>query len=356
MPCANKCLRESMADINLIKNLSEILGPSGFEDRVRSYIKSIIREYADEVFEDIFGNLYARIGEGEPRLMIAAHMDEVGFMVRHITENGFLKVVNLGGINPASALGAEVAVMTPNGDITGVIGSIPPHLMRDGGKPQVTIKSLFVDVGALSRKEVEEMGIRKGTPITFICKFKRRGNTIIGKAFDDRLGCAALIELIRTIERPREGSVYIVFTVQEEVGTRGAAVAAYRIHPKVALSIEGTIAADIPGVEPEEAVTFLGKGPSIRIMDAVMIANQKLFNLLIDVAESNNIKYQIQLSPKSGTDAGRIQYAREGVAVSNVSVPTRYSHYPASLVRMEDYEGLVRLLEAAIPKILEAFR
>ncbi|RLE67088.1 MAG: M42 family peptidase [Thermoprotei archaeon] len=343
-------------EVEVLRKLSEAPSPPGFEERVRGIIREMVEPYVDEVIEDSMGNLITRIGEGEPKVMLAAHMDEVGFLVTHITENGFLKIVNLGGVNPNVALGAKVVVLAEEGDRLGIVGSVPPHLLRGKREqPTVTIEDLFVDVGAESREEAEKMGIKVGTPITFHQPFYTSGNLMFGKAFDDRLGCAVLVNLAKRLESVEKGSVYLAFTVQEEVGLRGAVVASYRIAPRAALAIEGTIAADTPGIPPESQVTRTGKGPAVRIMDASVIANPRLFKCIIKVAEENKIPYQVQISPKSGTDAGRIQFAREGVAVSAVSVPARYIHSPLSMARIDDYLNTIKLLEAAIPAIIQEF-
>ncbi|RLE80719.1 MAG: M42 family peptidase [Thermoprotei archaeon] len=342
-------------EIEVLKLLSEIPSPPGFEHRVRTVIKDMIEDYVEELFEDSLGNLVARIGRGSPKLMLAAHMDEIGFLVRYITDDGFLKVTNLGGVNPNVAVGSKVVVLAEREDIVGVLGCVPPHLLK-AEKAQISVEELFVDIGASRKDEVLKRGVNLGTPLTFKQEFSTSGNLVFGKAFDDRLGCAVLVNLAKRLRDFRNGSIYLAFTVQEELGLRGATVAAYRIAPDVALSIEGTIAADIPGVSPENYITSLGKGPAIRAMDRSMVANPKLFRILIKVAEENSIPYQIQISPRSGTDAGKIQLARGGVAVSSVSVPARYIHSPLSVACVDDYLNAIKLLEIAIPEILECFR
>lgn len=344
-------------DIEIFKFLSEILGPPGFEDRVRDYILSQIEDYVNGYKIDALGNLITWIGEGEPKLMLDAHMDEIGFMVKYITDKGFLKITNLGGIKPIIAVGSKVSVMGDKNDITGIIGSIPPHLAKAGlDKTGLKIEDLYVDIGAENRDEVLKLGVHRGTPITFKQEFEDRGECIYGKAFDDRIGCGILVSLIKEIKNIDIGTIYAVFSVQEEVGSRGALIAAYNIDPKIAIALEGTIAADTPGVSPENSVTCLGKGPAIRIMDGSMIANKKLFNIIRDTAEDRKIPYQIQLSPYSGTDAGKIQLVRRGVAVTSLSVPSRYIHTPLSMAKKSDIENTIKLIRYSIPEILKRFK
>ena len=344
-------------DIEVFKSLSEMPGPSGFEDRIRDYILTQIENYVDGYKIDALGNLITWIGDGEPKLMLDAHMDEIGFIVKYITDKGFLKIANLGGIKPMIAIGSKVSVMGDKGDITGVVGSIPPHLAKAGlDKTGLKIEDLYIDIGAENKDEVLELGIHKGTPIVFKQEFEERGKYIYGKAFDDRIGCGILVSLIKEVKDIETGTLYAVFSVQEEVGCRGALTAAYNINPKIAIAIEGTIAADTPGVSPENTITSLGRGPAIRIMDGSMIANKKLFNIIKNIAEERKIPYQIQLSPYSGTDAGKIQLVRRGVAVTSLSVPSRYIHTPLSIAKKSDLENTIKLIRYSIPEILERFK
>ncbi len=340
--------------INTVSKLSNALGPSGFEDRVRKTIVEEIENYVDDLFIDSFGNVITSKGSGRPYIMLDAHMDEIGFIVRHITERGFLKVAALGGINVLNVIGKEVVLLGSKDDVIGVLGSIPPHLLKkmDTSKSLPSIEDLFIDIGASDKEEVYSRGIEEGTPATFAPFFMESDKYIFGKAFDDRLGCSIFIELIKNIE-VSDGTVYFVFSVQEEVGLRGATVSSNRIKPDLALALEGTIAADIPGMPEEKFVTVLGKGPAIRIMDASMIANRKMVSYLRNIAKENNIPYQLQLSPYSGTDAGRIQFAGEGVPTTVVSVPSRYIHSPISLAYKEDVYNTYLLVKLFLESVLK---
>ena len=336
-----------MVDLSydLLKRLVEAPAPPGFEDRVRRIVLEVISDLGFEAEVDSPGNVYVKVGNGQPITLIAAHMDEVGFMVKGVTSRGFLKVVSLGGINPSTAIGSEVVVMGDKGDLAGIVGSIPPHIAGREGR-EMRIEDLFIDIGASSAEEAEEMGVTKGSPITFMGRFRESGRVVMGKAFDDRLGCFTLLEALKTANSPEKGTVYVVFTVQEEVGTRGAAAAALRVKPDYGIAVEGTLATDTPGIPKEDWVTELGKGPAIRVMDATLVANRRLVNHVVKLAEDAGIRVQYQLSPKSGTDAGR--FSLTGAASTAISIPTRYVHSPIALALKEDVESTAKLLSLLI--------
>ena len=340
--------------INILSKFSNALGPSGFEDRIREVIINEIKGYIDDMVVDNFGNLIVHKGEGRPKIMLDAHMDEVGFIVKYITEKGFIKVAALGGINTVNVIGKSVILMGDKNDVLGVLGSVPPHLLKhdNASKNLPTIDDLFIDVGARNREEVIELGIEEGIPSTFSPFFREDERYVFGKAFDDRIGCTILAKLIKEIEVSK-GTIYFVFSVQEEVGLRGATIASSKIKPDLALALEGTIAADIPGVPEERYVTVLGNGPAIRVMDASIISNRKMVSLLRSVARANSIPYQLQLSPYSGTDAGRIQFAGEGVPTTVVSVPSRYIHSPISLAYKDDIKYTYTLTKEFLETVLE---
>jgi len=327
--------------LDLLRELSIAPGPPGREDEVRSLIEREIAAYVDEAFTDPFGNLYAvKRGSSEKKVMIAAHMDEVALMTRYIEENGFLRVTNLGGLNPTQLLAQRVLVHGKK-KMRGVIGTLPVHVSKDE-KP--TMDDLYVDIGAESREQVSSMGIRPGTVITFDVPFiyQEETGTVIGKAFDDRLGCLVLIEVLKAV-KPAV-TIYGVFTSQEERGMKGATVATNRVQPDLAFVLEGTIASDVPNVPPHKHVTELGRGPAIRVMDRTVIVQEKLLEYMINIAEENKIKYQLQLSPTSGTDAAEISIRGKGAPVGIISVPSRYIHTPSSLAKIGDIEETIKLL------------
>lgn len=328
-----------------MSKLANAPAPSGFENRVREIIAEELEELGYEPVTDSLGNLYVVLGEGRPSLVLAAHMDEVGFIVTHVTEDGFLRVAPLGGVVAEGLPGQEVVVLTDEGLVEGVIGATPPHL-RGATQKELTVEEIFIDIGVLSREEARSKGVDVGSPVTFAGNFKERGDAVISKALDDRVGCYALLEALRSGATPKKGSVVVAFTVQEEVGLRGSSALAKALEPNFAVAVEGTIANDTPGTPPEKVVTRLGRGPAVRLMDKSMIASMELYKHIKALAESKSIPYQVQISPYSGTDAG--SFAVHGAAVSAVSVPVRYIHSPASLALKKDVDATVELLKALI--------
>jgi len=336
-----------MVWLNMLKDLSEAIAPPGFEDRVRAYITARLEEWGFNYEVDRLGNVYVKLGEGRPVTVVSAHMDEVGFIVRYITEQGFIRVAALGGMNASAAVGTEVVLLGEQGDVYGVIGATPPHLLKGAdAQKQLTVEDLFVDIGASSREEVLESGIDVGSPLAFSATFRDLGASVSGKAFDDRIGCTVLLEALRVSSLPNTGTVYVVFTVQEEVGLRGALAAAHRLKPDYGIAIEGTIASDVPGVPGQAWVTRLGGGPALRSMDRTLIANPKLLGYLKRLAREIGVKYQLQLSPASGTDAG--SFVHVGAASTAISVPCRYIHSPLALARKEDVEYTIKLVAGLI--------
>ncbi len=333
--------------LDLLRRLSEAYGPPGFEEQVRKIIVEELRGMGYMPQIDRLGNVYVEVGEGRPATLLAAHMDEVGFIVRHIAENGFIKVAALGGIDPCTATGSEVVLLGRRGLIHGILGSIPPHLRRGEAQEQKPkLEDLFIDIGAASREEALEMGVSVGIPAVFNGGFRYLGSAVVGKALDDRVGCYVLLEAFRQAEPPRKGKIYIAFTVQEEVGTRGAHTLAARLKPDYGVAVEGTIAADTPGIPEENRVTRLGGGPALRVMDRTMIADSRLLGWIRGVADSIGVSIQLQVSPYSGSDAGRMILA--GAAVAGVAVPVRYIHSPHSLALKTDIEATIRLLTSLI--------
>ncbi|MCI4408146.1 MAG: M42 family metallopeptidase [Thermofilum sp.] len=334
-----------MIDTGLLSSLANALAPSGFEKNVREIIAERLTELGYEPVTDNIGNVYVVLGEERPSLLLAAHMDEVGLLTSFITDNGFLRVTPLGGVTPEGLPGQVVEVLTARGTVEGVIGSTPPHL-RTGPSKELSIDDLYVDIGVSTRKEAEERGVEVGTPISFQGNFRDLGDIIISKALDDRVGCYALLKALEEGAKPRRGSVIVAFTVQEELGLRGASVLAKELEPNYAVAVEGTLANDVPGVPPEKYVTRLGAGPAIRIMDRSMVAGVEFFRHIRTLAEQNSLPYQIQISPYSGTDAG--SFLVHGATVSAVSVPVRYIHSPASLASKRDIENTTKLLQLLI--------
>jgi tetrahedral aminopeptidase len=343
--------------IERLRTLSEAPGVSGDETAVRRALRPMLADYVDELRVDAMGNLIARRsgtgasgrGPDSPlRVMIAAHMDEVGLMVTGHTGEGALRVETVGGIPSRVLPGLTVSV--GKDAVPGVIGIQAIHRTnRNANKTAPAISKLAVDIGATNKEEAERVA-PVGTSIVFATRFTRMGHSCKGKAFDDRVGCAALIELLRGEPFPFE--LYGVFTVQEEVGLRGAQVAAYAIEPDVGIALEGTLADDLPKGELDVSpITELGKGPAITVMDRSYSTPPYLLSHFIRTAETEGLPHQIKQPGIGGTDAGGIHRTRAGVPSITVAVPCRYIHSPVSLLREDDLVGLVALVNAAVRRL-----
>jgi putative aminopeptidase FrvX len=334
----------------ILRELSEAVGVSGDEGDVRAILLDAVRGHVDEVKVDALGNVLAfQRGTGRQRLrvMLAAHMDEVGLMVAGHDNDGFLRVRAVGGIDPRLLPGALLQVGSEH--IPGVIGVKPVHLLKEEeGQRAPKVDDLVVDVGARGKDEAKRLA-PLGTYAAFATRFRELGPTVTGKAFDDRVGCAVLVELLRG-ERFRF-DIHAAFTVQEEVGLRGARVAAYAIEPDCAFALEGTIADDIPKDKDVSPTTELGQGPAITVMDRSFIADRRLVRLLTGTAEALGIPYQIKQPGIGGTDAGAIQPARGGVPSVTVAVPCRYIHSPVALMSLDDFDNTARLMRESLSRL-----
>ena len=336
----------------ILKELSDAVGVSGDEGGVRAVVLEAIREHVDEVRGDALGNILAVKRGTAPeeqrlRVMVDAHMDEIGLMVVGHDNDGFLQVRAVGGIDPRLLPGTLFLVGPDR--IPGVIGVKPIHLLESREDQKVSkIESLVVDIGAASKDEAKKLA-PIGTYAAFATRFRDLGPTVSGKAFDDRAGCAVLVELL---QGERYGfDLYAAFTVQEEVGLRGARVAAYAIEPDCAFALEGTIADDIPKDKDGSPTTELGKGPAITVMDRSFIADRRLVQLLTDTARELGIPYQFKQPGVGGTDAGALHLARGGVPSVTVAVPCRYIHSPVALLSVDDFENTVQLMREALSRI-----
>ncbi len=333
----------------ILKELSEAFGVSGNEDDVRAIVLDAVREHVDEVKVDALGNVLAfKRGTGRQRMrvMLAAHMDEVGLMVVGHDNDGFLRVRSVGGIDPRLLPGTLLQVGSER--IYGVIGVKPIHLLKENADKVAKLEDLVVDIGAKSKDEARKLA-PLGTYATFATRFRELGPTVRGKAFDDRAGCAVLVELLRG-ERFRF-DLHAVFTVQEEVGLRGARVAAYAVEPDCAFALEGTVADDMPKDKDTSPTTELGQGPAITVMDRSFIADRRLVRLLTSTAGELDIPYQIKQPGIGGTDAGAIHLTREGVPSVTVAVPCRYIHSPVALLSLDDFNNTVRLMRASLARL-----
>lgn len=334
----------------LLKKLSELNGISGFEDEVRGFISDYVKTYADEVFIDSLGNVIAiKKGSSDKKFMTAAHMDEIGLVVKYIDDKGFIRFTPVGGWNERILPGTRVKVLSKTGWIPGVIGVKPPHLMKpEEAKQVLEIKDLYIDIGASSKDEVISLGIENGSPITLDVATTRLFSTrVTGKAFDDRSGLTVALKSFVDSD-PKEISYVLVATVQEEVGLKGAKTSAYGVSPDVALAVDVTTANDVPGVDPQDAVVKLGAGPAVKIMDGPagrgMIVNQKVLELLKKVATEKNIPIQAEVLPGGTTDASIIQLNKEGVPAGVISIPSRYIHSGVEMIDLKDLGNAYKLL------------
>jgi putative aminopeptidase FrvX len=342
------------ASEKLLKDLTEAHGVSGYEYEVRALIRGYM-EPLGEIEQDKMGSLICRLDGKGPKVMLAGHMDEIGFMVRHITREGCIKFLPLGGWWDQVLLGQRVIVKTHQGDVVGVIGAKPPHLLpADERKKVVEKKDMYVDIGATSQDEVEEVGVRVGDPIVPHAKFTplSGGKTYLGKAFDDRVGCALVIEALQHFAQNEHPNViYGAATVQEEVGLRGAGTSVEVIDPDVAIILESDIAGDVPGIEDEESAVELGKGPSVLLYDRSMIPNLRLRDLVIETAEELNIPLQFSALPGGGTDGGAIHRHKVGVPSIVVGVAARHIHSHGAIIHRDDYDNTVKLLVGVIGRL-----
>ncbi len=338
----------------LLKELTEAHGIPGYEEEVRVLIRRHL-EPLGVIEEDRIGSLVCRHGEEGPRVMLAGHMDEIGFMVHHITDEGFLRFIPLGGWWDQVLLGQRVLVKTHKGDVPGVIGAKPPHLLSaDERKKVVEKKEMYIDIGATSKKEVEEAGVRLGDPVVPDAPFRvlAGGRTYMAKAFDDRVGVALMIEAMRHFaQAPHPNVLYGAATVMEEVGLRGAKTSAEAVNPDVAIILESDIAGDVPGIKPEESAIKLGGGPSLILADARMIPNLKLRDLVIETAKALDIPLQFSAMMGGATDGGVIHLHRTGVPTVVLAVPARHIHGHSTIIHRDDFDRALRLLIAVVEKL-----
>ncbi len=338
--------------MKFMKELFESFGPPGFEREPASIVTKYLSPYSDGVTSDKLGSvIFSAKGKSErPRILMAGHLDEVGFVVTGIDEKtGFLKFGTLGGWWDQVLLSQRVVIRTRNGDLSGVIASKPPHVLTEEERKAVMKKEdMYIDIGATSEGEAREMGIRIGDPVTPWSPFSiiKDGKLASGKAFDDRIGVFIMSEVIRRIKEggiEHPNTIYAAATVQEEVGLRGAKTAAHVVDPDAAIVLEVDIAGDVPGIQPHQAPTKMGKGPTLLTYDRSMIPNQPMKNFIIDLAERVKIPLQLSQTLGGGTDAGIIHMDRAGCPSAVISVPTRHIHTHVGYVSLEDIENAIRL-------------
>ncbi|WP_119314400.1 M42 family metallopeptidase [Calidithermus terrae] len=335
-------------NLDLLKRLSEVAGIPGWEDRVRELVQAELEGLVDEVRTDALGNLIARRKGKGPRVMVAAHMDEIGFYVRHVDAKGFLRVQNVGGFDTRNLFARQVTVHTAGGDLPGLMNPAgkPIHISTPEERNKIpTVADFFVDVG-LSAEEVKAR-VKVGDPVTLRQEGMRLGKFFTGKAMDDRASVFVLLEALRLLKGKKLAcDLYAVFTTQEEVGLRGALTSAYGVEPEVGIALDVTLAVDLPDLLSHHYVTEAGKGVAIKVMDSSAISDRGLVRQFVELAEKKKIPYQMEVLPLGGTDAGAMQRSRAGVPSLTLSIPTRYVHTVTEAVHTDDLEATAALLTA----------
>lgn len=345
--------------ISLLQELTEAHAVPGFEDEVRAIFVNELED-CGELGSDASGSVFCETGAPGPRVMVAGHMDEVGFMVQNITFDGFLQFVALGGWWEHSLLSQRVEILTRSErKILGVVSSRPPHFLPQSQRTNlIPLEQMYIDIGAGSREEVEkEMGIHIGDPIAPVSAFTAmaREDYFMAKAFDNRVGMAAVIQCGQILSGSSHPNRLILSgTVMEEVGLRGAKTAAAHVKPDVAIVLEGPPADDTPGFARYEAQGALGRGVQIRVFDPTAIANPRLVRLAIDIANEEGIRHQVTVRRTGGTDAGSIHTSGSGVPTLVLGVPARYIHTHNSIIDLEDYLSMVALTNALVRRLDEA--
>lgn len=320
---------------SLIEKIITIPGPSGYENQIRQAILAEVEEFVDEIKIDALGNLIARKGKADQKLMLAAHMDEIGVMVTHVDDNGFARFTNIGGVYPEYCLGGRVRFLD------GRIGVVGAERMKDSSHVP-PLEKMFIDLGAHSR---EDCPVMVGDVAVFDRPFNQLGNRFVSKAMDDRISVVVLIEALRQLKESNY-ETYFVFTAQEEVGVRGATTAAYEIAPDYGLAIDVTRTGDTP-----KGITMnvsLGKGPAIKVKDSGIVVDPRIVQWMVETAKEAEIPYQLEVLERGTTDAKAIQLSRVGVPSGCISIPCRYVHSPSEMVDIEDVKNAIQLVIALL--------
>ena len=335
----------------LLEKLSNAHGISSRESAVAKIIREEVSPYVDEIKTDKMGNLITIKKGDDFKIMLAAHMDEIGLMVQYVDEHGFIRFVAVGGWYNPIMVGQRVILHGEKGPVYGVLGNKPPHVMTEEDKKKpIDLADLFIDVGVTSPEEVEALGITVGTQVTMDRQYVRlAGTTVTGKAMDNRAGCAMLIGALKEMKTPH--TVYAVFTVQEEVGLKGAKTSSFSINPDIAIATDVTIPGDSPGVERRKAPVFMGKGPVIGMASASgrgHLADPRIVDWLVKAAKKNGLPYQIEVGDGGNTDASAINFERGGIPSVPLSVPARYIHSPVEVIDLKDLEAAIHLLAKSV--------
>jgi endoglucanase len=339
---------------NILKDLSMLNGVPGNEKQVRKYMEKKMDGLADISFDNLGSIIGTKVGnENGPKIMVAGHMDEVGFLVTSITDEGYIKFTPAGGWWGQVMLAQQLEITASSGKlIRGVIGAKAPHILtvEERAKP-VDMKTMFLDIGVKDKKEAQELGIKPGDMITPYIEYKELANKkyLLGKAWDNRVGCAAVLEVLKNLQGETHENVYYgVGTVQEEVGLRGAHTASYKINPDIGIALDTTIAYDFPGGSKE---TVLGNGVGVMFKDSSMVGHKGLRDHVMSLCETHDIKYQLTYLERGGTDGGAMHLACDGAPSIALCLPVRYLHSHTSIVHKDDYEAMVKLVTVLVKSL-----
>lgn len=338
----------------LLKKIIEAPGVSGFESGIAKIMRDELKKVADEVEIDNIGNVIAKKGKGKKKIMLVAHMDEIGLMVKHIDKDGYIYFIKIGGIDDRILPAQKVIVKAKQGDCFGVIGAKPPHLQKEEDrKKPVKYEDMFIDIGSKNKEETQEK-IALGDIVIFEPNSGvLNGNLYYGKAIDDRVGCFALIKIMEKINV--DAQIFAVASVQEEVGLKGARTSVYKIDPDYAIAIDTTVSGDSPQISERESALKLGQGVAITIIEASgrgLIVNEKMKDILIETAKKNKIKYQIDVIEGGMTDGAIIYVSKEGVPTAVLSIPSRYIHSPTGVFSIDDVNATVELAVKAVERLV----
>jgi putative aminopeptidase FrvX len=352
---AGKCIEIGVAmDHALMGRLSEADGVSSQEGEVAGLMESEFKKRGLKTEIDNFGNVLAYRSIGKNPLVLAAHMDEIGLMVKHIDEKGFLRFIKIGGIDDRTLVNQQVMVRTAKGLLPGVIGSKPPHIMRDEERKNVIDhRSMFIDIGASDEKEARGFGVEIGDSVTFSTRFTRMGEKMVsGKALDNRLGCYALLDLAKGLK----DNIILLGTSQEEVSAfgKGAMTASYRLEPRAFIAVDTSVAGDHPELKPDDAPVYLGKGPAIGLVEAGArgnVADKRLVEKVLAIAKRSKIEYQLEVFDGGGTDASAVHNMKGGIPSLAICIPTRYIHSTVGVASEDDVTSCVKLLKAVMEEL-----
>lgn len=338
----------------LLEKLSNASGISGYEDEIRALMIKELGKYG-EVETDKFGNVICKKGSGSPKIMLAAHMDEIGMLVKYIDEKGFIRFLDMGGIDDETLPARTVKILTEGGPLQGIIGFKPPHLKKEEEEKKKKLKTeeMYIDTG-LKAEEVKKK-VQIGDPVVFEQSFVDLGENVMGKAFDNRAGCAVLIEVMKRLKEFK-GTVYAVATAQEEIGLKGARTSAFKIMPDFAIALDVGIAGDTPDIKEDESGLKLGLGPAITVVESSgrgMVPSPLVKKHIIKCAKDAKIPYQLEATKEGMTDGAIIYMSNEGVQTGGISIPTRYIHAPSSISNVSDMENSVKLMLEFIKRIGE---